>query len=108
MFPVRDPPGGPAAPRRPEPPPGASVFGVNPGGGLPMKTTLDPGAGISNRTLAVYQKPPRRGRIHMIGLLYRLYPQLRMPRFSPGAGILICSNVTESLTGRFGVISTAD
>ena len=31
-----------------------------------LPTTFDPCTGTSNRTLAVYQKPPRRGRIHMI------------------------------------------
>ena len=36
-----------------------------PTGWLP--TTFDPCTGIGNQTLAVYRKPPRRGRIHIIG-----------------------------------------
>ena len=35
-----------------------------PTGWLP--TTFDPCTGIGNQTLAVYRKPPRRGRIHII------------------------------------------
>ena len=53
----------------PEPIPNFQHFGYSfqhfwPTGWLP--TTFDPCTGIGNQTLAVYQKPPRRGRIHII------------------------------------------